>query len=177
MIEVYPKLFVGDQIDYELNVIMQRGWAVVHACKEPYHRQALGYRGRRPPEGHHESLVARRGRRLILNMVDAKDPELFSKEMIDVALGFIDEALYKGLKVLVHCDRGESRSPSIALLYMAARLDELPIESLEAAEEKFRTIYPYYNPQPGIHEHLRQNWHSYCSERLSSKRERDQWME
>ena len=113
MIEVYPKLFVGDQIDYELNVIMQRGWAVVHACKEPYHRQALGYRGRRPPEGHHESLVARRGNRLILNMVDAKDPELFSKEMIDVALGFIDEALYKGLKVLVHCDRGESRSPSV----------------------------------------------------------------
>ncbi len=176
MIEVYPKLFVGDQIDYEINVITQRGWAVVHACKEPYHRQALGYRGRVAPETHREHLVARRVNRLILNMVDARDPELISKEMIDTALDFMDETLSRGLKVLVHCDRGESRSPAIALLYMAARLGELPTESLEAAEEKFRTIYPYYNPQPGIHEHLRQNWHRYCSERLSPKRELDQWV-
>lgn len=176
MIEVRPNLFVGDQIDYELNVAVQKGWAVVHACKEPYHRQALGYRGRRPPEDHHESLVARRDHRLILNMVDARDPALFPKEMIDAALDFIDEALSKDLKVLVHCDRGESRSPSIALLYMAARLGELPTESLEAAEEKFRAIYPYYNPQSGIHEHLRQNWYRYCSERLSFKRELDHWV-
>ncbi len=61
---------------------------------------------------------------LILNMVDAKDPELFSKEMIDAALDFMDETLSRGLKVLVHCDRGESRSPSIALLYVAARLKD-----------------------------------------------------
>jgi predicted protein tyrosine phosphatase len=176
MIEVYPNLFVGDEIDYELNVAVQEGWAVVHACKEPYHRQALGYRGREAPERHPERLVARRGYRLILNMVDARDPELFPKEMIDAALDFIDEALSRDLKVLVHCDRGESRSPSIALLYMAARLGELPTESLEAAEEKFRAVYPYYNPQPGIREHLRQNWHRYRSDRLSPKREVDQWV-
>jgi len=96
--------------------------------------------------------------------------------MIDAALDFIDEALSKDLKVLVHCDRGESRSPSIALLYMAARLGELPTDSLEAAEEKFRVIYPHYNPQPGIREHLRQNWHRYRSDRLSPKRELDQWV-
>jgi predicted protein tyrosine phosphatase len=176
MIEVYPNLFVGDEIDYELNVIGQEGWAVVHACKEPYHRQALGYRGREAPERHPERLVARRGYRLILNMVDARDPELFPKEMIDAALDFIYEALAKGLKVLVHCNRGDSRSPSIALLYMAARLGELPTESLEAAEEKFRTLYPNYNPKPGIYEHLRQNWHRYCSARLSSKKGLDLWV-
>lgn len=176
MIEVYSNLFVGDEIDYELNVAAQEGWAVVQACKEPYHRQALGYRGRRPPEGHHESLVARRGHRLILNMVDARDPALFPKEMIDAALDFIHEALDKGLKVLVHCDRGDSRAPSIALLYMAARLGELPTESLEAAEEKFRTLYPNYNPKPGIYGHLRQNWHRYCSERWSPKIEPDLWV-
>jgi predicted protein tyrosine phosphatase len=176
MIEVYPNLFVGDQIDYELNVLGQKGWAVVHACKEPYHRQALGYRGRTAPEGHRERLVARRGHRLILNMVDARDPSLFSEEMMDAALDFIDETLDKGLKVLVHSNRGQSRSASIALLYMAARLDELPAESLEAAEEKFKTIYPYYNPQSGIREHLRQNWYRYCRGRLSYKRELDHWV-
>lgn len=169
MIEVYPKLYVGDEIDYELNVITQRGWAVVHACKEPYHRQALGYRGRSAPEGHRERLAARRGYRLILNMVDARDPELFDKEMIDAALDFIDETLSRGLKVLVHCDRGDSRSPSIALLYMAARRGALPTESLEAAEEQFRTLYSNYNPTSGIHGHLSQNWQQYCSEKSPSQ--------
>lgn len=46
MIEVYPKLFVGNQQDYDLTVKTQADWRVVHACKEPYHRQALGYGGR-----------------------------------------------------------------------------------------------------------------------------------
>jgi hypothetical protein len=169
MIEVHPNLFVGDEIDYELNVIGQEGWAVVHACKEPYHRQALGYRGRTAPENHPERLVARRGYRLILNMVDAQDPALFPKEMIDAALNFIDETLSRGLKVLVHCDRGTSRSAAIALLYMATRVGALPTDSLEAAEEQFRTLYPSYNPKPGIHGHLRQNWQQYCSERPSPR--------
>ena len=98
MIEVYPNLFVGDEIDYELDVLAKKGWAVVHACKEPYHRQALGYRGREAPERHPERLVARRGYRLILNMVDARDPELFPKEMIDTALDFIKEDVRQDLR-------------------------------------------------------------------------------
>lgn len=44
----------------------------VYPCKEPYHRQALGYRGRSAPEGHREHLVARRGYRLILNMAELR---------------------------------------------------------------------------------------------------------
>lgn len=169
MIEVYPNLFVGDQSDYEINVAAQEGWAVVHACKEPYHRQALGYRGRGAPKDHPEYLVARRGNRLILNIVDANDPAFFAKEMIDAALDFIDEALAKGLKVLVQCNQGESRSPSIALLYMAARLGALPTESLESAEEQFKAIYPNYYPKLGIRGHLRQYWQQYCDEKSSSQ--------
>ena len=53
---------------------------------------------------------------LFLNIIDARDPALFVKEAIDAALDFIDEALAKGLKVLVHCDRGDSRSPAIVFL-------------------------------------------------------------
>ena len=58
MIEIYPNLFVGDQGDYEYQVKGQDGWAVVHACKEPYHRQLLGYRTRGAPKGHPEYLYA-----------------------------------------------------------------------------------------------------------------------
>ena len=162
MIEIYQNLFVGDENDYELEVSRQEGWAVVHACKEPYHRQFLGYSGRGAPKGP-EYFLARRGDRLALNIVDVKNPDFFSKEsMIDPALDFIDETRDQGLKVLVHCNQGGSRGPSIALLYMAARLGALPSESLEATEKEFRSRYPHYNPESGLREHLRQNWKSYC---------------
>jgi hypothetical protein len=163
MIEVYPNLFVGDQQDYELDVANRDGWAIVHACKEPYHRQALGYRGRGAPKDHPEYLVARRDHRLILNIVDANDPAFFAPEMINAALDFIEEALTEGRKVLVHCNEGRSRSPAIALLYMASCLNALPTASLQAAEQEFRILYPSYAPKPGIRGYLTQHWDRYCS--------------
>ena len=162
MIEVYPDLFVGNQQDYEFNVAKQDGWAVVHACKEPYHRQALGYERRGAPKSHPEYLFAHRGNRLILNIVDADNPAFFAPEMIDAALDFIEQALAGSQKVLVHCNQGQSRSPAIALLYMASRLDALPTSSLEAAEQEFRILYPDYAPKPGIRGYLAQHWEHYC---------------
>ncbi len=165
MIEVYPKLFVGNQGDYDYGVSCQDGWAVVHACKEPYHKQALGYSGRAVSSTHPEYLVARRGNRLILNMVDAPNPSFFNKErMIDKALDFIDEMRLKDLNVLVHCNQGNSRGPSVTLLYMAARLRALPIDALDSAEQKFREVYPSYLPGIGMRGHLLQYWRVYCEE-------------
>jgi hypothetical protein len=46
MVEIAKNLYIGSQDDYELNVKFQTDWFVIHACKEPYHRQALGYTGR-----------------------------------------------------------------------------------------------------------------------------------
>ena len=46
MIEIHQNLFVGDASDYEQIVRWEDGWRVVHACREPYHRKALGYTGR-----------------------------------------------------------------------------------------------------------------------------------
>ena len=167
IIEVYHNLYVGDQVDYDSNVSRLTGWAVVHACKEPYHRQALGYVGRGAPKNDPEYLVARRGNRLMLNIVDANDPAFFSKDMINTSLDFIGESLSNGMKVLVHCNLGESRSPAIALLFMATRLKAISTESLQTAESEFTVIYPRYNPNPGLREHLRQHWSDYCSRTTS----------
>jgi len=82
MIEVYPRLFIGTESDYESQVRSQTGWWVVHACKEPYHRQLLGYAGRAAPKTHPEYFFARRERRLYLNIVDADDPNYIPKEII-----------------------------------------------------------------------------------------------
>ncbi len=150
MIEIHPNLFVGHQGDYEYQVKDQDGWAVVHACKEPYHRQLLGYTGRGAPKEHPEYFFAERGDRLYLNLVDAPDPAYIPKEVIDKAIAFIHEKLAEDLKVLVHCNQGESRSPGIGFLYLLRHTDTLPEISLDDALARFRQIYPPFHPGRGI---------------------------
>lgn len=164
MIEVLRDLYVGDERDYECCVRGQSGWRIVHACKEPYHRQALSYSGRAAPSTHPEYLLVYRDdrRRLILNLVDAPDPRFFSPVIFDAALEFIREGLDAGDRVLVHCNEGESRGPSIGLLYLAAVAKAIPCDSLEAAEEAFRALYPAYLPGKGVRGFLAQNWRKYC---------------
>lgn len=160
MLEVHANLYVGSQDDYDHQVAQLPGWAVVHACKEPYHRQALGYRGRGASATHPEYLLARRGDRLILNMVDVDNPAYFAPAMIDAALDFMAEMLATGKKVLVHCNQGESRGPGVALLYLLhTRI--LTAATLEEAEVKFRALYPAYAPKPGIRGYIAQNWGKY----------------
>jgi len=161
MIEIYPRLFVGDESDYEMSIKHKDGWWVVHACKEPYHRQLLGYTGRGAPKEHPEYLIAKRGNRLILNLVDAEDPSYIPKQIIDESLLFIENSLHSGGHVLVHCNEGESRSPSIGLLYLAIHTDVLPRESLAAAEAAFVKLYPAYNPKGGMRGFLQTYWDEY----------------
>ena len=163
MIEICSRLFVGSELDYEMVVKFQQGWRVIHACKEPYHRQLLGYKGRGAPKEHPEYLIAKRGNRLFLNLVDADDPEYIPKEIIDESLQFIKNALETDDKVLVHCNQGESRSPAIGLLYLALYTDVLPRTSLADAEAKFVKIHQAYNPKGGMKGFLRAHWDEYIN--------------
>ena len=150
MIEIWPGLHIGSQRDYEGYVRAQPDWRVVHACKEPYHRQALGYTGRAVRKTHPEYLIARRGSRLMLNIVDAADPAYIPKELIDAALEFIQISLCDGANVLVHCNEGCSRAPSIGLLYLLAYTDQIRRDSVDATVDAFRALYPPYAPATGV---------------------------
>jgi predicted protein tyrosine phosphatase len=161
MIEIHRSLFIGSEVDYESQVRPQPGWWVVHACKEPYHRQLLGYSGRAAPKNHPEYLLAHRDKRLYLNLIDADDPNYIPKEIIDAALAFVGEGVRSGGRVLVHCNLGESRSPSIGLLYLAARESAISTNSLSEAEADFRRIYPRYNPKGGMRGFLMRHWRDY----------------
>ncbi len=162
MIEVHPLLHVGSELDYETVVRHRQDWRVVHACKEPYHRQALGYSGRAAPKGHPEYLIARRGSRLVLNLVDAPDPAYIPKEIIDAALEFIHQSLGDGANVLVHCNEGCSRAPSIALLYLLLHTDRLPHDDVDATLRAFRAIYPPFMPAGGVAGFIRSQFAQYC---------------
>lgn len=160
MIEIYPNLWIGSEQDYEACVKGLPDWNVVHACKEPYHRRELGYTSRSAPKAHPEYLIARRDHRLILNLVDAPNPAYIPKEIMDAAIQYIQASLTDGMKVLVQCNLGESRAPSIGLLYLVKHTDKLPKELLKA-EKAFRLLYPLYKPGDGISGFLIRNWGSY----------------
>jgi hypothetical protein len=183
--EVMPGLFVGDDWGYktlfmskrgraenvemfnykiDLDKIQVPGYAIVHAAKEPWHRAFVSYSGRGCPKGNPEYLFAERGCRLALNLVDAPDPKFFSREIFVIALNFIEKQLNSGKKVLVHCNEGKSRSPSIALLYMANK--SLIKLSFPDAGQSFKRIYPLYDPGDGITKHLIYNWDFYITLRL-----------
>lgn len=161
MIEVYAGLFIGSQFDYKTLVAGQDGWAIVHACRS-YHQMAVGYRFLSVARGHPDYLVARRENRLALCLIDFPFTVPLRKEMILGALDFMDEMRAGGYKIMVHCIYGRSRSPSITLLYMAARLRALPTQSFEEAEERFREVYPLYKPNRAIRAHLKRHWQDYC---------------
>ena len=157
MIEVVKNLFVGNQNDYENLVKFRNDFSVVHACKEPYHRKALGYSGRGAPKNHPEYLFARRESRLILNLIDVDNPNYIPEEIIFEAVNFIEEELSHSKKVLVHCNQGESRGPGIGIICFARSkgISDLPYNSVR---KEFEKVYPMYNPSLGINRFLELHW-------------------
>ncbi|MEK7476065.1 MAG: phosphatase [Candidatus Coatesbacteria bacterium] len=162
MVEICQRLFVGAAADFEESVIGQAGWWTVHACKEPYHRELLGYRGRGAPNDHPEYLWARRDKRLFLNLVDVEEPAYIAKEIVDEALAFTKEAIASGDRALIHCNQGESRAPSLGLLYLVSQTNVLPKTSLGIAEDEFRKVYPAYAPKGGMRGFIESHWAEYA---------------
>lgn len=160
MIEVYPQLHVGSSPDVHGVLHDKIGrWAIVHACKDPWHRQLLGYSGRSAPKEHPEYLYGVRGARMFMNLIDAPTAEYIAPSLIQAALDFIDSHRRDGYAVLLHCNQGMSRSPTIALLYLAQRTDFFEGEkNLERCVERFKNAYPTYEPGPGMMGFLRAVW-------------------
>ena len=164
MKEVFKNLYVGNQQDYETSTFTYSEWAFLLAAKEPWHRQALGYTGRAANKNDPEYLMARRDNRLILNLVDAPKSIFFNRDVIDAGLDFIYRELNKGKKVGVFCNQGESRSASIALLYLIKH-GIIKSDTLEDAEAEFLKVYPAYNPGTGMRGFVKENFEVYRDER------------
>jgi hypothetical protein len=158
MIEVAPRVYVGNQEDAEYGWKKNDEWAFIHCAKEPYHRQFVGYLGRGCPKDNPEYLYAIRGNAIALNIIDVDDPNFFDMDSIKMAIGFALK--HDDRRLLFHCNQGESRSPSIAMLYLAI-IDRIPKEDFWSAEKAFKKIYLPYNPKNGIRTHIRSHWLDY----------------
>lgn len=147
-----PQISVGDTAACRRGAL---GMSVVHACKSPCHQNAVGYKGSLPP-GHPQYLVMREERDLFLNMIDPPLP-LFPVALFDAAIEFCEDQLGAGRELLIHCNNGLSRAPSLALILLA-RSRELPSGSYVEAVAAFRALCPTYAPGEGIRRFLDLSW-------------------
>ena len=151
MTEIYKNLFIGNDKD-----CMAHDFATVHACKT-CHKKSLGYTNALP-QTHPKYLVNENGTHIYLNMVDMlkEFSAEFTNPMFKHAIDFIHHHI-KDRKILIHCNQGVSRAPSVGLVYLAS-IGELPNQSFDAAAMPFMKLYSDYIPGNGILLYLRRNW-------------------
>jgi len=157
MTEVFENLFVGNDLDCKSS--KDDSWAVIHACKIHCHKKAVGYKGNLKPT-HPYYLIFEKDNHLFLNMVDMEQALLpvYTDPIMKAAMSFIDKHISEK-KVLVHCNQGGSRAPSIALLYLA-RIGQIANDNYNNAAIDFKTIYPLYNPGHGISIYMNKHWNT-----------------
>ncbi len=155
MIEIFNNIFIGT--DQECSITHSADWAVIHACKYPCHANAVGYKGSLPPM-HPNYLVLENDHSLFLNMVDMEKElsPIYTNPIMKSAMEFIEKHIAEQ-KTLIHCNQGLSRSPSIALLYLASK-GYITNDSYSNAVADFRKMYPVFNPGRGIALYMNNNW-------------------
>jgi hypothetical protein len=152
-IEVFDRLRIGDLSCCRPG---DEHTAVVHACKSPCHQRAVGYSGSLAAS-HPDYLWQLQPGNLFLNLIDPPRP-LFKIESFHAFLRFAAHSYDAGAALLIHCNQGESRAPSLALLFLACHLRAIPRDSFAAAAGAFTRLYPAYAPGQGIRQFLTQHW-------------------
>ena len=149
MQKIYDNLYVGgdrDCADFK--------GAIVHACQSCFVKGVHGNIG--------DKKVLEINNNLYLNLLDISSLSFeYAFPMIKRSMEFIDEHI-KDMEVLVHCNFGMSRSPSIALLYMA-RKGYINNNSFKDALKDFYEIYSYYSHGMGMYRYFDAYWQDIMS--------------
>ncbi len=153
MIQIMDNLFIGN--DYDC-FTCRDGFSVIHACKT-CHQKSIGYRGSLHLS-HPNYLVFEQENDLYLNLVDMEQEFLpkYTHPIMKSAILFIEKNISKK-PILIHCNHGYSRSPSIGLVYLA-RENKIASDSYYNAKNDFLNVYPDYLPGRGIELYLIKNW-------------------
>lgn len=168
MKQVYDKIYVGTVEDAKIADCL--GMALLGACKEPLHRRyakiqgsdTYGYIGRAMPKYEPEYLYAERGDAIYCNLIDAPDMNYISDKIIDRCMAFIDERIAEGKPVLIVCNHAESRSPSIALMWMMLHgVFDKELSFDDVVEEYKKKYYDQYNPGKGFLAYTNKFWEEY----------------
>lgn len=169
MHKIIDGLFVGTA--EEVPIAKENGFSICGVCKDPLHRQHArrigadkeGYITKSLPIDEPEYLWADRGHELYCNLIDAHDIKYIHPSVIQRALRFIcNERLVINNRVLIACNKAESRSPSIALMHLIQLGTWVPENNFENVVENFRDMYyPFYSPNGGMLEFTKRFWEGY----------------
>jgi hypothetical protein len=155
--QIIDRLYIGDDAGYE-KIKGKDGWSCLRCCKDGPggHKELLGYHTLGAPKGP-DYLWYRKNKHLMaLNIIDLEDPSFVPVPAIEEGIAFVTERMNAGDKVLVACNSGHSRSPSITMLYMRS-VGELP-QPINRAKKIFKTLYPPYDPAHGIDFRVHELW-------------------
>ena len=162
--EVFPRISIADMEGCRYLDTNGRQSTKVHACKSPCHQQAVGYAGSlRSDHPHylhytvHDPFLSESA--LFLNLIDPPQP-LFKKESFDTFLKYAESAYAHGQSLIIHCNQGRSRAPTLAMMLAAKRLELLPDGTFEEVRAEFEKLYPDYMPGRGIAIWMERNWES-----------------
>lgn len=147
IVEVFTNLFVGDAEG--IREAKKRDMYIIHAAKEPWHRERLGYTGRAAPKNHPYYLWYADYLAMYCNLVDAPDAKYVPDELVTAIVWQMQAHLSIGKQVFIHCNKGESRAPTMALLYLLKNEKGWTVD-------KFKEAYPAYNPGAGMATYLQQ---------------------
>jgi len=152
---IYTNLFIGSDADCAICAINPE-YSIIHACKT-CHQKAVGYK-KSLPSTHPNYLIYESGEQLFLNMVDMPNEFLpkYTNPILNCAINFINRKI-QNKNILIHCNMGQSRSPSIGLVYLAI-IGIISNNSFDTAVEEFRKLYPEYIPGTGIMLYMQHNW-------------------
>ena len=153
--QVHDQILIGEDTDCPPGLNIAGTKATLHCCKFPCWSCIVG--AKQLPKEHPQYLMCIYPFDLFLNIIDPPVP-LFKHETFVAAREFARRHLMRGNKLFIHCNRGESRAPSIAMLIMAKDLDVIGNESYDVAKEEFERIYPAFKPGKGIETFMRENW-------------------
>ena len=154
LIKINNKIHIGDNLScfYE----NKEGWVVIHACKYPCYHKSVGRKILN--QSHKNYLIKEEENHLYLNIIDNdKFDNRFAEPMIRKAIEFMKNNI-KENNILIHCNVGLSRSPSIALVFLAKVSEEISNESYDDAKKDFLKLYPAYQPGLGVDNYLREYW-------------------
>lgn len=145
----FPQIFTGSAAD----CTPDPPYTLIHACKS-CHRRVAGQPAKTDPD--YLSTIIDGS--LYLNMIDPPLP-LFHPRMFQHFLAYTLPIYQQGHHILIHCDQGESRSRSLALL-LGARVGLLPTSDYFTAAAAFEEITQTpYVPGQGLMTFLDQHWH------------------
>lgn len=158
MTELIPNLFIGT-IE-EIPVEISDDWRIVNVASTYHYRIHKWFKGQ-DYKKNHCYLLHQDHKTISVNWVDG--PEVYfdyqgrGVEVVESMMDFIDRSFVHGKKVMIICNQAISRSPSIALLYVAKRGGFVK-STYEEAKGTFLKVYPSYQPSVGMEAFLKHHW-------------------